>query len=134
MLIVGLVFVLTAPQAPRNVEGGDLTVCSIAPMTGWSRNGRCETASDDSGTHVVCAQVTRAFLEFSKTRGNDLIAPRGTFPGLKEGDRWCLCALRYREALEGGVAPPVVLDATHAKAVDYVPLEKLREHALHAPK
>jgi uncharacterized protein (DUF2237 family) len=116
----------------RNVLGEDLQVCSLDPITGFQRQGRCETDEDDLGTHVVCAEVTDAFLSFTRSRGNDLTtpAPNLGFPGLKPGDRWCLCVSRWKEAYEAGVAPPVVLAATHQKALDHVDLEDLRQHAL----
>jgi uncharacterized protein (DUF2237 family) len=101
-------------------------------MTGFFRDGCCETGPEDVGRHVVCAQVTREFLEFSRARGNDLVTPRPEFgfPGLRPGDRWCLCALRWREAREAGVAPPVVLGATHERALDIIDLQELKAHAL----
>lgn len=111
----------------RNVFGEDLIVCSTAPLTGYFRNGCCETGPEDIGTHTVCAIVTEEFLKFSKARGNDLITPRPewTFPGLKAGDRWCLCASRWIEAYRAGVAPYVVLEATHEKTLEWIPLEEL---------
>ncbi len=101
-------------------------------MTGFYRNGRCETGPHDRGLHIVCAEMTAAFLEFSKFRGNDLStpAPDQGFPGLRPGDRWCLCIERWGEALEAGVAPPVVLEATHMSALEFATLEDLRRHAL----
>jgi uncharacterized protein len=114
----------------KNILGEALEVCSIDPMTGFFRNGCCETGAQDMGTHVVCAQVTPAFLEFTKSRGNDLMTPRPGFPGLKPGDRWCLCVSRWQEALEIGVAPPVVLSATHEAALQVVSLDDLKQHAL----
>lgn len=111
----------------RNVFGEDLIVCSTAPLTGYFRNGCCETGPEDLGTHTVCAIVTEEFLKFSKARGNDLITPRPewAFPGLKAGDRWCLCASRWIEAYRAGVAPYVVLEATHEKTLEWIPLEEL---------
>ncbi|MEE2755437.1 MAG: DUF2237 domain-containing protein [Myxococcota bacterium] len=99
-----------------------LAVCSTEPMTGWFRDGRCRTDDRDRGRHLVCAQMTTAFLQFTKKRGNDLSTPnpRYRFPGLKPGDRWCLCALRWKEALDANKAPPVVLNATHAGTLNYV--------------
>lgn len=122
------------PEA-LNVKGAPLAVCSRAPVTGWRRDGRCHTGPRDRGLHVVCAQVTDAFLQFSKARGNDLIrpAPRYGFPGLKAGDRWCLCADRWAEATAAGAAPPVVLDATHARALMRVPAATLEAAAISAP-
>jgi uncharacterized protein (DUF2237 family) len=116
----------------RNVLGGELRSCCTAPRTGFYRDGYCETGPEDVGSHTVCARMTRDFLEFSAGRGNDLITPRPAwnFPGLRPGDRWCLCALRWREALEAGVAPPVDLAACHEGALRHVSLEDLRAHAL----
>lgn len=116
----------------RNVLGGPLATCCTTPMTGFYRDGNCHTGPQDAGTHVVCARVTQAFLEFSVARGNDLVTPvpQFQFPGLKPGDKWCLCAARWKEALDAGVAPPVVLAATHEKALDFVSLEDLKRHAL----
>ena len=118
--------------ATRNVLGGALIPCSAAPRTGFYRTGCCETGPDDTGLHVVCAQVTAEFLAFSRSRGNDLVTPHPEygFPGLKPGDRWCLCAERWQEALEAGVAPPVVLAATHEAALGIVQREDLLRHAL----
>lgn len=112
---------------PTNVLGTELRKCSIDPMTGWYRDGSCRTDEMDRGLHVVCAEMTEAFLAFTKARGNDLStsAPQHRFPGLKPGDRWCLCARRWLEAHEAGVAPPVHLDATHRKALEIIPLEVL---------
>lgn len=119
-------------DTPLNVLGEALEICSTAPMTGFHRTGECLTGPDDIGSHVICARMTREFLEFTASRGNDLStpAPRHGFPGLKPGDRWCLCALRWREALEAGVAPPVILAATHEAALRFVTLDVLRRHAL----
>lgn len=118
----------------ENVLGGDLAECGRDPVTGFYRNGCCETGPDDHGTHVVCAVMTAEFLEFTASRGNDLSTPRPElrFPGLEPGDRWCLCVSRWKEAAEAGVAPPVVLEATHAKALDVVDLGDLRAHAAEA--
>ena len=114
-----------------NVLGTPLIACSYDPLTGYHRSGCCTTDAQDRGSHVVCAIVTQAFLDFSRTQGNDLITPRPDyrFPGLKPGDRWCLCAMRWQEALLAGVAPPVVLECTHEKAADFVSVADLREHA-----
>lgn len=116
----------------RNVLGGDLQTCCTSPMTGFYRDGKCNTGAGDVGAHIVCAQVTEEFLTFSKARGNDLSTPvpAFNFPGLKPGDRWCLCALRWKEALDAGVAPPVILSSTHASAVEYVSLNQLKANAL----
>ena len=115
-----------------NVLGGALEGCSIAPLTGFFRNGCCDTGSEDQGVHIVCAIMTAQFLAFSRERGNDLVTPRPAvrFAGLKPGDRWCLCALRWKEALEAGVAPPVHLEATHARALELLELAHLQAHAL----
>ncbi|MBE9227600.1 DUF2237 domain-containing protein [Phormidium sp. LEGE 05292] len=116
----------------RNVLGGDLQTCCTSPMTGFYRDGKCNTGAGDVGAHIVCAQVTEEFLTFSKARGNDLSTPvpAFNFPGLKPGDRWCLCALRWKEALDAGVAPPIILSSTHASAVEYVSLNELKANAL----
>jgi len=115
----------------RNVIGGILEPCSKAPMTGFFRDGCCRTGRGDVGVHVVCALMTAEFLEYSKSRGNDLSTPRPEyqFPGLKEGDRWCLCASRWKDALTAGKAPPVILEATHESALEFIDLADLREHA-----
>jgi len=116
-----------------NVLGGPLQPCSLGePVTGYYRDGDCATGPDDVGRHVVCAVVTAEFLTFSRERGNDLITPRPQlqFPGLKPGDRWCLCAARWKEALDAGVAPRVALMATHQKALQTVSLEDLKRHAI----
>ncbi|KRI01480.1 DUF2237 family protein [Curvibacter sp. PAE-UM] len=115
-----------------NVLGSELMPCSYDPLTGFYRDGCCKTDAHDLGSHVICARLTQAFLDFSVASGNDLVTPRPEyrFPGLKAGDRWCLCALRWKEALEAGVAPPVVLECTHLRALDYVTLDQLRAHAL----
>ncbi len=116
----------------RNVLGGPLGECCTSPMTGFYRTGSCETGPQDLGTHVVCARMTQAFLEFSRSRGNDLTTPVPAFgfPGLKPGDKWCLCASRWQEAFEAGVAPPVILTATHENALHFATLEDLKRHAL----
>jgi uncharacterized protein (DUF2237 family) len=116
---------------PKNVLGGELLACSFSPLTGYYRDGCCKTGPDDAGTHVVCARVNEEFLAFSRQRGNDLSTPRPEyrFAGLKPGDRWCLCALRWNEAFDAGLAPPVVLAATHEKVLEIVPLEHLKEYA-----
>ena len=116
----------------RNVLGGELEPCSGDPLTGFYRDGCCRTGPDDDGVHVVCARVTAEFLECSKDQGNDLSTPRPEFgfPGLQPGDQWCLCASRWVEALEAGVAPAVVLSATHARATEWADLADLRRHAV----
>ena len=115
-----------------NVLGTALVPCSYDPLTGFYRDGCCTTADDDTGSHVICVKVTTEFLAFSASRGNDLSTPRPEyrFRGLFPGDRWCLCALRWREAFDAGVAPSVVLESTHERALDFVPLDCLRTHAL----
>ena len=120
------------PQPARNVLGGVLLPCSVAPLTGFFRDGCCNTGPQDMGLHVVCAQVTAEFLAFSRARGNDLSTPRPEygFAGLKPGDRWCLCAARWEEARRAGFAPPVLLEATHVAALQVVELAHLKAHAL----
>jgi len=115
-----------------NVLGSALAPCSEAPQTGFYRNGCCDTGPEDTGMHTVCAVMTEAFLVFSREQGNDLSAPRPElgFPGLRPGDRWCLCVGRWREALAAGVAPPVVLAATHEEALAVVVLDDLERHAI----
>lgn len=115
-----------------NVLGGALEICCTSPMTGYYRDGKCSTGAGDVGAHVVCAQVTDDFLEYTKSQGNDLSTPvpAFAFPGLKAGDRWCLCASRWKQALDAGVAPPVVLSATHASALEYVSLSELKQYAI----
>jgi len=119
----------------KNVLGTQLKTCSEAPMTGFYRNGCCDTGIDDVGLHIICVQVTAQFLAFSKSKGNDLSTPHAAygFPGLKPGDRWCLCATRWVEALEAGVAPAVVLEATHISALEFADLEDLKRHAVQSP-
>lgn len=114
-----------------NVLGEALKTCSTAPMTGFFRNGQCDTCAEDHGSHTVCAVMTEEFLAYSKYLGNDLSTPRPeyAFPGLKAGDRWCLCAARFLQAHHEGVAPRIDLSATHRRALDVVPLEILREYA-----
>ena len=116
----------------RNVFGEPLAICSRSPETGFYRDGCCRTGSDDLGTHAVCVQMSEEFLEFSRARGNDLSTPRPEFgfPGLKPGDRWCLCAQRWQEAHEAGSAPRVVLPATDEAALRYVALEDLKLKSL----
>ncbi|WP_296490939.1 DUF2237 domain-containing protein [Rhodoferax sp.] len=114
-----------------NVLGTPLQPCSYDPLTGFFRDGCCHTDAQDHGTHVVCARMTHAFLDYSRDQGNDLVTPRPEyrFAGLKPGDRWCLCALRWREALAANVAPPVYLRSTHNKALAVVTLAQLQAHA-----
>ena len=114
-------------QKQNNVIGEPLEPCSMDPLTGYFRDGCCKTDESDRGSHVVCAVMTSEFLEFSLDRGNDLITPRAEyqFPGLKPGDRWCVCALRWVEAVQAGVVAPVVLESTQEKILDHVSLETL---------
>jgi uncharacterized protein len=115
----------------KNVLGGTLATCSRRPLTGFLRDGCCNTSAEDQGIHTVCTRVTKEFLAFSKARGNDLSTPlpQFGFPGLVPGDRWCLCAGRWLEAFEAGIAPPVYLAATHVRTLDIVPLAFLQAHA-----
>ncbi len=117
-------------QKQYNVMGEPLEPCSTDPLTGYLRDGCCKTDESDRGSHVVCAVMTSEFLEFSLNRGNDLITPRAEyqFPGLKPGDRWCVCALRWLEAVQAGVVAPVVLASTQEKILDHVSLETLVHH------
>lgn len=119
-------------EKAKNVLGGPLQPCGIDPVTGFFRDGYCNTCEEDSGSHTVCAQMTEAFLSFSKSQGNDLSSPnpRYQFPGLKPGDRWCVCAGRWREAADAGVAPPVILESTHMRALEVIALADLEYHAL----
>ena len=118
-------------ETARNVLGGELEPCSRDPVTGFFRNGCCETGPDDLGLHTVCAVMTAEFLAYSKAVGNDLSTPQPHyhFPGLKPGDRWCLCAPRWKEALDAGMAPPLVLEATHEETLAIVPLGVLKDYA-----
>jgi uncharacterized protein (DUF2237 family) len=115
-----------------NVLGGPLEPCSVDPLTGFYRDGCCNTGPEDLGAHLVCAVMTDEFLAFSKERGNDLSTPNPAhgFAGLRGGDRWCLCAARWKEALDAGRAPQVVLESTHAQALEWVGLAELRRHAI----
>jgi len=116
----------------KNVYGEDLELCSTRPLTGYKRTGNCETEAQDIGAHTVCVQVTRQCLDFSRSRGNDLVTPipEFDFPGLQPGDRWCVCAERWKEALEADCAPKVVIRATHERVIDTVSMETLRRHAI----
>jgi len=116
----------------RNVLNGPLQTCGTDPMTGFYRNGCCDTGAGDVGIHVLCAEMTAEFLAFSVAHGNDLVTPvpHFGFPGLRPGDRWCLCVERWKEAYEAGVAPPVILEGTHMSALEFVSLDELREHAV----
>lgn len=122
----------TPQSTASNVLGTPLGICCTAPMTGFYRDGCCNTGAGDMGAHVVCAEMTADFLAYTQAQGNDLSTPVPAFqfPGLKPGDRWCLCASRWKEALDAGVAPPVHLEATHASALEYVSLAELQRHAL----
>lgn len=115
----------------RNVLGEPLVSCSLDPLTGFFRTGCCDTGGEDQGIHIVCARMTPQFLEFSRSRGNDLIraVPQYGFPGLKPGDQWCLCVDRWKEAHAAGVAPPIVLAATHISTLEFVDLDVLQAHA-----
>ena len=123
---------MTERDEDLNVLGEPLVICGENPKTGFYRDGGCSTGPQDLGSHTVCARVTEAFLAFSREQGNDLITPQPQFgfPGLKPGDQWCLCAARWKEAWLAGVAPPVVLLATHRKALQVVDLEVLKQHAV----
>lgn len=116
---------------PRNVIGTELQPCSLSPLTGFYRDGCCNTGAEDAGVHTVCVKVTAGFLSFSKAVGNDLSTPMPAhgFPGLKPGDRWCLCASRWKEAYDAGEAPEVVLESTHAATLEWADLDELVEHA-----
>ena len=118
-------------ETARNVMGGELLSCSLDPVTGFYRNGCCETGPEDMGLHTVCAVMTDDFLAFSKSMGNDLSTPRPEygFAGLRAGDRWCLCAPRWKEALDAGMAPKLVLEATHEETLAIVPLGVLKDYA-----
>ena len=123
---------VTKRNEQKNVLGTALKMCSVNPLTGFTRSGSCEGHEADYGCHAVCAEVTAEFLKFSQTAGNDLSTPRPEyeFPGLNPGNRWCVCAARWEEARLAGKAPAVVLEATHESALEYVRLEDLRRHAL----
>lgn len=120
------------PQPQRNVLGGEIAPCSENPVTGFFRDGCCNTSPEDVGSHTVCVLLTAEFLVFSKARGNDLSTPRPEFgfPGLKPGDRWCLCAPRWQEAFVAGMAPKVVLAATHEGALEYAAFVDLKRFAV----
>lgn len=115
----------------KNVLGGPLATCSREPLTGFFRDGCCNTGPSDLGAHTVCAEMTADFLMFSRAAGNDLSTPRPDlgFAGLAPGDRWCVCASRWKEALEAGLAPPVILESTHMRTLEHVSLEDLQAHA-----
>ena len=119
-------------EQQKNVFGQPLEPCCMNPETGFYRTGFCQTGPQDHGVHTVCVQVTDDFLKYSASVGNDLSTPVADFgfPGLKDGDQWCLCADRYKQALDAGFAPPVILSATHEKTLEYVDLEVLKEYAI----
>ena len=119
-------------QSDKNVIGTPLETCNLSPLTGFNRNGNCQTAEHDFGVHGVCSEVTESFLKFTKARGNDLSSPNEVygFPGLKPGDRWCLCASRWKEALDHGVAPPIVLSATNEAVLKIIGMDDLLKHAV----
>ncbi len=119
-------------MAHKNVLGGELESCCSSPMTGYFRDGHCRTDDSDQGSHTVCARMTEEFLAFSKRTGNDLSTPHPEFgfPGLKPGDKWCVCVSRWEDAFLAGVAPRIVLGATHERSLDVVELEELKAHAL----
>jgi uncharacterized protein len=122
----------TISSRPKNVLGTELQCCCTSPRTGFYRDGFCQTGPMDHGSHTVCAQVTTAFLDFSKSRGNDLSTPVPAyeFPGLNAGDRWCLCVSRWQEAFEAGVAPKIILESCHEKALEIVQLGDLKQYSL----
>ena len=122
-------------EGDRNVWGGDLVECGTDPVTGFYRDGCCSTGPEDLGSHTICVVVTREFLEHQGSVGNDLSTPRPewSFPGLVPGDRWCVVAVRWRQAQEDGAAAPVVLAATHERALEVVPLDLLRRYAADVP-
>ena len=121
-------------KAKKNVLGSQLQPCCFAPKTGYFRDGYCHTDESDPGQHTICAEMTAGFLNFSKEQGNDLSTPKPEFgfPGLMPGDRWCLCALRWKQAWEAGVAPPVILEACQESALELIPLEILKNYAVKA--
>lgn len=134
LLLIFIFFILFFNDNIENIEGQNniygnvLETCSTDPMTGWKRDGKCNTDENDKGTHTVCAEVTDEFLEYTNSQGNDLTTHRDGFPGLKEGDKWCLCAIRWKEAQEAGKAPLLDLNATNSKTLDYVDKEKLKKY------
>jgi len=123
-------------DSDKNVLGTRLEACSLSPLTGFNRNGNCQSAEHDFGVHGVCSEVTEAFLNFTKARGNDLSSPNELygFPGLKPGDRWCPCASRWKEALDHGATPPIVLWATNEAVLKYIGLDDLLKHAVDIEK
>ena len=123
-------------MTPKNVLGTPLEACSFDPVTGYFRDGCCNTDTSDLGSHLVCVRVTEAFLTFSRSRGNDLVTPKPEyrFAGLKAGQRWCLCANRWREALEAGCAPPVILESSHIKVLEFATMAQLEKHRFQGAK
>ena len=121
-----------ATMSEKNILGSPLIACGQDPVTGFFRDGYCNTSHHDKGTHVLCAVVTETFLNYTRSKGNDLSSPNAQFrfPGLQPGDRWCLCVLRWKQALDAGVAPPIDPHCTHEKALDYVDLEVLLKHQI----
>ena len=119
-ILIWFLFLAARAMSHENVLGYELETCSMSPLTGFTRTGKCETNEQDQGTHLVCAKVTQKFLDFTKGKGNDLSTPRSYFPGLKPGDNWCLCVYRWVQAYQDGVAPPPVLDATHSETLNYI--------------
>ena len=119
-------------RTAKNVLGTELEACGLDPVTGFMRDGCCNSVGGDVGMHLVCAELTDAFLQFSLAAGNDLVSaqPEFGFPGLKAGDRWCLCVERWKQALHAGCAPPIHLEATHISALEFVDLDELRSHAV----
>ena len=126
---------MTLPTLPKNVLGGPLRACCTEPITGFYRTGFCEIGPEDIGVHAVCILITDEFLKFSKAARNDLSTPHPdyNFPGLRTGDKWCLCASRWVDAYELGMAPKIILSATHEGMLDYVPLEILQQFAIDYP-
>ncbi len=120
-----------AGKDAKNVFGSALQICSTEPMTGYFRSGKCQTGEYDFCRHTLCAEMTADFLKYTKDLGNDLSTPKGKFPGLQEGDYWCLCVSRWMEAMKDGVPPPVLLHATHEEVLEYVPLEALSKEAVY---
>lgn len=128
--LLGGLFINSMEDKAKNVLGTELRSCCYEPMTGWFRDGYCRTDAHDFGVHVVCAMMTDEFLDYSASCGNDLKSPQGRFPGLKAGDKWCLCVSRWKEAMEAGKAPTVILEGTHHKALETVSLEQLKAHVV----
>lgn len=128
--------IYTDMKSAKNVLGGELATCCTAPMTGYYRTGSCQTGPEDLGTHIVCAIMTEEFLAYTKAQGNDLSIPMPlySFPGLKPGDKWCLCISRWIQAKEAGVAPKIDLSATHISALNYLPLQELKAYAIETSK